>query len=551
MSEAKRESGVVLVAVVCLAAVAAILSIGLISESGAQLKLTNRQTSMEQAFYIAEGGAERAVSCIQRAGTNSIIGHTVTGALGNGSFAASIFGSTTSPDTGGTHAVEGWISINPNNNSGNEFLMLLSGGGSYTRDNLQDQSLSDFSGTAGMVHVKPKGNSDQTLTVDGATYTLDKSCAYTFTAESMSVILSNDNRNAQGKAVGKWWLYIDGNNVALADDSAGSSQALQYFTIYSVGTVGSSRRMVVLEGVHQTSWAKYALWYNNGPGAIWIRDGETFDGPVHANTEIYLTGDPVFNALISSTANGWGSGSDTNDVAFNAGFELNAAMQSMASINFSNMLAQASMVITGKTSITMAGTNLLITSWTRGWTNYPVAVPSNGLIYIQNAPSGGSSSMRTGTVDVAGVLDGRLTVVAANNIQITNQIVYANTNIDLLATNLSDDALGLVAHRDVIVMDEAPANVKIYAHIIAEGGASAFSSDGSFYVEHYNSRSPSGYLNVYGGIVQFYRGAVGLVDGTGFGKKYTFDRRFAVNPPPYYPAVTNDYQWQGWRDKPL
>ena len=138
----------------------------------------------------------------------------------------------------------------------------------------------------------------------------------------MNVVLTNDGRNAQGKAVGKWWINIDGNNVTMTDDAGGGSQAVDYFTIYSIGTVGDSRRLVIMDGVHQASWAKYALWYNSGPGAIWIKSGEQFDGPVHANTDIYLDGDPIFNALISSTRSAWGAGSDTNDVVFNGGYLL-------------------------------------------------------------------------------------------------------------------------------------------------------------------------------------------------------------------------------------
>lgn len=556
METPKNESGVVLVAVVCMAAVTAILAIGLLNESGSQLKLANRQTHMEQAFYIAEGGAERAVSYIQRAGTNIIVGNTITGLMGNGRFDATIFGSTEMLGTGGTHTVAGRININPNNSPENEFLMLTTDGASYTRDVLKDNDTADYNGTATMVHVKPKGNADQTdLVVDNETYTLAKNKAYTFSAASMNVVLTNDGRNAQGKAMGQWWIYINGDNVDMSDDAGGSAQAIQYYTIYSIGTVGASRRLVIMEGVHQMSWAKYALWYNSGPGQIWFRSGEQFDGPVHANTDIYLQGDPVFNALVSSTRSAWGAGSTTNDVVFNAGYELSASAQSMASINFSNLLAQASMVITGTAAITMSGTNLLITSWTRGWNKQSVAVPSNGMIYIQQASSGGSASTRKGTVDVGGVLDGRLSIVAENNIQITNHITYANTNISHTATNITDDALGLIAKQDVIVMDEAPNNLNIYAHIIAEGSATSGKNDGSFYVEHHDSRSDSGSLNVYGGIVQYYRGAVGTFGGwggdTGFSKNYVFDQRFEVNPPPHYPAVTNDYRWQGWRDKPL
>ncbi len=211
------------------------------------------------------------------------------------------------------------------------------------------------------------------------------------------------------------------------------------------------------------------------------------------------------------------------------------------------------MIITGQTAITLSGTNILVSNSRAGWSNRVVALLSNGLIYVKSATSTPAIS-KTGTVSVAGTLDGRLSIACDYDIQITNHIMYANTNIALALTNTSDDALGLIAKHDVIVMTNAPNNLKIYAHIIAEGSATAAATDGSFYVQNHSSRPDSGALNVYGGIVQYYRGAVGTFGGfwgdTGFSKNYIFDQRFISIPPPQYPAVTNEYRWTDWRDKP-
>ena len=75
--------------------------------------------------------------------------------------------------------------------------------------------------------------------------------------------------------------------------------------------------------------------------------------------------------------------------------------------------------------------------------------------------------------------------------------------------------------------------------------------NGGFYVSNYNSRATSGRLTVYGGIVENNRGAVG--QGTkGFQvKNYTYDERFATDPPPQYPTVTNVYTWRNWRETTL
>ena len=554
------DSGVVLVAVLCFTAITAILALGLLTESGGQLTLANRQMNMEQAFYVAEGGAERAVSYITRVGVT--VTTNITGSIGNGIYMTFIVPS------GGSHALSGSLGINPNNSADNEFVLIKPDGTTITRDDLADDIREYdsvpcvyYSGSAILVHVKPKGNGNQnTLLVDGAIYTVENSTTYDFVGE-MNVIVQNDSRNnGNHRANGHWFLgSIGGNDIAIADSSGATSAGTENYEIHSIGTVNGIRRNVILNGVHQQSWAKYALWYNSGPGAIWIKSGEQFDGPVHANTDIYLKEDPVFNALISSTSSSWGNGqnenSNTNMVHFNAGYLLNAPMQSMASINFSNLVSYADMIVTGTTAIILSGTNMLISNSRGGWTSSVVALPSNGLIYVKNATNTPNLS-KTGTVSVAGTLNGRLSIASDYDIQITNHITYANTNITLGLTNTSDDALGLIAKHDVIVMTNAPNNLNIYAHIIAEGSATAGLKDGSFYVQNYSDRANSGKLNVYGGIVQYYRGAVGtagVVGHTGytngFIKNYTFDRRFTDNPPPQYPALTNEYQWTDWRDK--
>ncbi|MFA7158211.1 MAG: DUF4900 domain-containing protein [Kiritimatiellia bacterium] len=539
-----NESGVVLVAVICFTAVAAILAIGLMNESASQLRSAGKTVNFEKAFYVAEGGAERAVAYLRKGGAAPT---NLTGAIGGGSYETYVMATPDTVGDGNTHAVAGTININPNNSPQNEFLLVTVDGQTYDRESLQDQSLQDFTGAATLIRVKPKGNSDQTITVDGANYTLDRNTAYNFTGDAIPVVLTNDNRNTNGLAMGQWQLLIDGSGISLGSNPEESGGATVYYSIYSFGTVEGTRRAVYMDGVHQASWSRYAMWYNSGPGAIWFKSGEVFNGPVHANTFIYLDGNPVFNALVSSTRSAWGPGSDDSSVTFNQGFLLSAPSQSMASVSFNALKSGASLVITGNTSITLSGTNMLVSNARMGWTNSTVPIPSNAVIYAVDASSG---SKKPGTINVGGTLDGRLTIVAETDIQITNHLTYAAH-----PTNSSDDALGLIARRDVVVMLGAPDDLDIFAHIMAVGSATSGSEDGSFKVEDHENRDPSGLLNVYGGIVQFYRGAVGTFNSwtmqtaSGFAKNYTFDSRFESTPPPEYPRLTNEYTWTSWREK--
>jgi hypothetical protein len=46
-----------------------------------------------------------------------------------------------------------------------------------------------------------------------------------------------------------------------------------------------------------------------------------------------------------------------------------------------------------------------------------------------------------------------------------------------------------------------------------------------------------GCLFLTGGLIQDRRGAVGTSSGSGFVKRYSYDRCAAVNPPPYFPTT--------------
>jgi hypothetical protein len=289
---------------------------------------------------------------------------------------------------------------------------------------------------------------------------------------------------------------------------------------------------------------------------IYFITGDRFKGRVHCNVPVYIqTGNaPVFEKLLSSSSTTWGQGPESG--VFSNGYQLGVARESMAAINFTNTVATqdclsvlANVTLTGATTVAMSGTNFYISNTSRGWTNYNYgggnpSVMTNGVLYVKTGAS-------SGDLTISGSFKGRMTIVAEGTINITNHIRYSSNP----ATNpASRDALGLITRKDIIVKNNCPANLDIYAHLIAEGGATSTTNDGMFTVENYDTRARSSCLNlnVYGGIVQNYRGAVGTSGspGTGYLKNYVFDTRFATNPPPRYPVVGDRYYWGGWRDAP-
>jgi hypothetical protein len=141
-------------------------------------------------------------------------------------------------------------------------------------------------------------------------------------------------------------------------------------------------------------------------------------------------------------------------------------------------------------------------------------------------------------------------LVNAKNVTITDHVQYA-TPADRTRpwddpVNLRAAALGVVA-RNIELDTSAPTNLTVHGVMLA-GGRNT--TDGSFYNEAWNTDSP-GTLTLHGGIIQKKRGPVGTFNSstgqqsTGFAKNYSYDRRMAVNPPPFFPT-TGLYERLSW-----
>lgn len=138
------------------------------------------------------------------------------------------------------------------------------------------------------------------------------------------------------------------------------------------------------------------------------------------------------------------------------------------------------------------------------------------------------------------------------NITVTNNISYQSQPNPALPTtdlvNKTPGTLGIMA-RNVTVASSAPQNLNIDAIMLA---GSQTTSDGSFGVANYSSKTPVGTLRVMGSIIQKARGAVGTFNSgtgqivTGYAKDYWYDTRLADDPPPYFPT-TGLYDVLSWK----
>ena len=161
-----------------------------------------------------------------------------------------------------------------------------------------------------------------------------------------------------------------------------------------------------------------------------------------------------------------------------------------------------------------------------------------------------------GKVAISGVLRGRITVAATDEIILADDLVYASDP----GLGTCDDILGLFSADDVVVADNT-----LNAPVQPGPGNNWFTYDdtkdefihgivlalGNFTVEDYASGATRdekcegslwgrGCLYLTGGIIQTTRGAVGTIGspgGTGYVKRYSYDRCGADAPPPYFPTT--------------
>ena len=167
---------------------------------------------------------------------------------------------------------------------------------------------------------------------------------------------------------------------------------------------------------------------------------------------------------------------------------------------------------------------------------YAPTLTLNGTIFAQNA-----------VVHVQGTVKGQYTLgvsgtASKGKVFIDDDLLY-NSNPDTNPN--STDLLGIVAQNDVMITDNTANrnNINIYASI--------FSQEGGFGADKYDTRPPSGSINLHGGICQYIRRAVGTFSGStithGFSKTYLYDNRLRSISPPFFPD-TGRFQLVSWYD---
>ena len=163
------------------------------------------------------------------------------------------------------------------------------------------------------------------------------------------------------------------------------------------------------------------------------------------------------------------------------------------------------------------------------------AIAPNGIIYAEGMD-----------VKLKGTVSGQYSVVSDGNVYLDDDIIYTT---DPRTHPNSTDLLGIVAQNKVLISDnDETQNINIDAAIYCQ--------DAGFGSENYDGRSVDGNINLYGGITQNIRQAVGtyttsysgsITINHGFNKRYRYDERLMHMFPPYFPT-TGGFSIVSWKE---
>jgi hypothetical protein len=157
-----------------------------------------------------------------------------------------------------------------------------------------------------------------------------------------------------------------------------------------------------------------------------------------------------------------------------------------------------------------------------------------------------------GTAAVSGVLRARMTLYATGDVVFVDDLRYATDP----ASKRCRDMLGIIAGHDAVVADNGintPQAAGVWRSFDDNSDtyiqAVIMALNTSFRVENYAGGPTSavrcetsplwgrGCLYLTGGLIQEARGPVGTSAGTGYIKRYSYDRCVLSTPPPYFPTT--------------
>lgn len=314
--------------------------------------------------------------------------------------------------------------------------------------------------------------------------------------------------------------------------------------ITSVGTFrGINKTVEIL--LEPENFALFGNFYN-AFGSVWAATADTFSGRFHANDWINCYGDPVFLGP-ATTSKGVKLYDKYSHPEFFGGtkvtdpipLEFDTTAIRIAAYNNGKIFRDT----TNKGNVTIVDLKFL----SNGNVTYKLKIGSKGYttertVSLTSLAPNGVIYVEKGNINVEGIINGRVTIVAsqkgnstAGQVFITNSLNYAQSP---LINPTSDDMMGIVAENKVTVTYNASrGDINI--------NASIFSQKDGLVIERYADYPIAYKMNLLGGVIgqkvqptakyKLINGKYVPVNGYSYIHKY--DDRFTKIRPPYFPAT--------------
>ncbi len=324
-----------------------------------------------------------------------------------------------------------------------------------------------------------------------------------------------------------------------------------YLKKYDILATGNEKN--ILKGIRvrvkSVTFAQYAYLSGSEGQNIYFITGDVIEGPLHSNDQISISGSPVFQGKVTSSANSFNETSGSNPI-FAEGYQLGVPVVDFPTPqdvldNYYTENSDAPLTIdaTGSKHADLEFTakgEIKYSVWhfsdeTKVYDVHDAHVKltdTHGLIYVENDAT------------VKGVVKGQVTLLATGDLTIVDDIKYSKVEPDGKPKPDCQDLLGMISGGDIIIADNAAndRDVRIDGALLALGN--------SLCVENNDSGTDRGKLTIYGSLGQAVRGPIKAVRSngstTGYTKDYHYDQRLCNTIPPYFPR-TGQYDVTSWQ----
>lgn len=335
-------------------------------------------------------------------------------------------------------------------------------------------------------------------------------------------------------------------------DDSNIGTYIKGYTITVEAEVGEIERSI-RSHVRTSTFGKYAYLSGSEGGTIWFTSSDLIEGPMHSNDRISITGSPTFMGKVTSAATSFNQGGGFNP-DFQQGYQLGVPQVDFPVLQdvidnylLENGGSNPPLTIDARfnrdAEITFnANGTITYSVWRYNWWGQKIYIVNNQVVSL--ASVSGMLNVK-GDVDIKGTINGQVTLLASDNINIIDDIVYHDSDASGIPSPASTDLLGMISVKNIVIADtwENRNNCIINGAMLALGN--------SFTVQNYWTGAPRGTLSIYGSLSQKVRGPVGTFSNwggsTGYSKNYHYDQRLNSMIPPYFPT-TGQYEVTNWTD---